>query len=146
VLDLQTKLKNLKYNMTSTILERAITSIQNILSIKELPNIGIVPQPLVALAKSRGGMSALRATNRVLEKKKELGLPTGNLADGSANFDDILWYTAIKSILDEITNEAKISSVAIPGTQIVAAGGNAGGPITVYGSTTTFADGASIIE
>jgi hypothetical protein len=132
--------------MTSILLEKAIKSILNILSIKELPNIGIVPQPLVALAKTRGGMSALRATNKVLEKKKELGLPTGNLADGSANFDDILWYTAIKAILDEITNEAKISSVAIPGTQIIAAGANASGPVTVFGSTITFADGASIIE
>ena len=132
--------------MTSTILERAIASILNILSVKELPNIGIVPQPLVALAKTRGGMSALRAANKVYEKKKELGLPTGTLPDGSGNFDDILWYTAIKAILDEITNEAKISSTSIPGTQIIASGGNGGGPVTVYGSTITFSDGASIIE
>jgi hypothetical protein len=132
--------------MTSSILESAISTVANILAIRELPNVGVVPQPLVALSKSRGGMSSLRAANKVLEKKKELGLPTGNLADGSANFDDILWYTAIKAILDEITNEAKISSVAIPGTQVVASGGNVGGPIVVYGATTTFADGGTIIE
>ena len=80
-------------------------------------------------------------------EKKELGLPTGNLADGSANYDDILWYTAIKAILDEITNEAKISSTAIPGTQIAASGTDAAGvPVVVYGATTTFADGGTIIE
>jgi len=132
--------------MTSSILECAIITVANILAIRELPNVGVIPQPLVALSKSRGGMSSLRAANKVLEKKKELGLPTGNLADGSANFDDILWYTAIKAILDEITNEAKISSTSIPGTQIVASGGNVGGPIVVYGATTTFADGGTIIE
>ncbi len=132
--------------MTNSILDNAIRTINNILGIKELPNVGVIPQPLVALSKTRGGMSALRAANKVLEKKKELGLPTGNLADGSANFDDILWYTAIKAIMDEITNEAKISSTSIPGTQIIASGGNAGGPIVVYGSTTTFADGGTIIE
>jgi hypothetical protein len=132
--------------MTSNIIINAITAIVNILSIKELPNVGIIPQPFVALSKTRGGMSSLRAANKVLEKKKELGLPTGNLADGSANFDDILWYTAIKAILDEITNEAKISSTSIPGTQMVASGGNAGGPVVVYGATTTFADGGTIIE
>jgi hypothetical protein len=132
--------------MTSSILECAIITVANILAIRELPNVGVIPQPLVALSKSRGGMSSLRAANKVLEKKKELGLPTGNLADGSANFDDILWYTAIKAILDEITNEAKISSTSIPGTQVVASGGNVGGPIVVYGATTTFADGGTIIE
>ena len=120
--------------MTSSVLECAIIAVANILAIKELPNVGIIPQPLVALSKSRGGMSSLRAANKVLEKKKELGLPTGNLADGSANFDDILWYTAIKAILDEITNEAKISSTAIPGTQIAASGTDAAGvPVVVYG-------------
>jgi hypothetical protein len=132
--------------MTSSVLECAIIAVANILAIKELPNVGIIPSPLVALSKVRGGMSALRAANKVLEKKKELGLPTGNLADGSANYDDILWYTVIKAILDEITNESKITSTAIPGTQIVASGGNAGGPIVVYGSTTTFANGGTIIE
>jgi hypothetical protein len=132
--------------MTSSVLECAIITVADILAIRELPNVGIIPQPLVALSKTRGGMSSLRAANKVLEKKKELGLPTGNLADGSANFDDILWYTAIKAIIDEITNEAKISSTSIPGTQMVASGGNAGGPVVVYGATTTFADGGTIIE
>jgi len=132
--------------MIDSLLKDTIQTISNILSIKELPNVGTIPPQLAALSKSRGGMSALRAANKVLEKKKELGLPTGNLTDGSANYDDILWYTAIKAIMDEITNEAKISSTSIPGTQLVASGGNAGGPIVVYGATTSFSDGGTIIE
>jgi hypothetical protein len=132
--------------MIDNIFKDAIETLSNILAIKELPNFGFVPTPVVALAKTRGGMSAIRAANKVLEKKKELGLPTGNLEDGSANDDDILWYTLTKALMDEITNEAKISSTSIPGTQIVASGGNAGGPIVVYGSTITFSDGATIIE
>ena len=132
--------------MVKEILEAALNTLNNILSIKPPPNFGTIPPPLVILSKTRGGMSALRATNKVLEKKKELGIPTGNLTDGSANDDDILWYTAIKAILDEITNEARITSVDAPGTQVVASGGNAGGPIVVYGSTTTFSNGGTIIE
>jgi len=132
--------------MIDKVFKEAIESLNNILAIKELPNVGVVPPQLAALSKSRGGMSAIRAANKVLEKKKELGLPTGNLEDGSANDDDILWYIAIQSMLDEITKEAKITSTSIPGTQIVASGGNAGGPIVVYGATTSFSDGGTIIE
>ena len=132
--------------MIVSILDAAINTLNDILSIKPPPNLGTLPSSVVVMAKTRSGMSALRAVNKVLEKKKELGIPTGNLPDGSANDDDILWYTAIKAIIDEITTEAKITSSSIPGTQIVAAGGNAGGPITVYGQTITFSDGATIIE
>lgn len=132
--------------MVSSLLENAIVLLKDILSIKPPPNFGTIPSPLVTLSKTRGGMSALRAANKVLEKKKELGIPTGNLTDGSANDDDVLWYVAIQAIIDEITQEAKITTASLPGTQIVAAGGNAGGPITVYGTTITFADGGTIIE
>lgn len=132
--------------MIDNIFKDAIESLSNILAIKELPNFGVIPPQLSALSKFRGGMSSIRAANKVLEKKKELGLPTGNLEDGSANDDDILWYIAIQSIIDEITKEAKITSTSIPGTQITAAGGNAGGPIVVYGATINFTDGGSIIE
>jgi hypothetical protein len=133
--------------MILSILAAAINTLNDILSIKPPPNLGTIPPPIVVLSKTRGGMSSLRAANKVLEKKKELGLPTGNLADGSANFDDILWYTAIKAIIDEITNEAKITSASLPGTQIAASGTDAEGmPVVVYGSTITFADGGTIIE
>jgi hypothetical protein len=132
--------------MVVSILQNALSTLNAILSIKPPPNIGIVPPPLIPLSRVRGGMSALRATNKVLEKKKELGIPTGNLTDGSANYDDILWYTAIKAIIDEITTEARISSADIPGTPVVASGGNSGGPIVVFGATTSFSNGGAVIE
>lgn len=132
--------------MVVSTLQNALNTLSTILSIKPPPNLGVVPPPLIPLSRTRGGMSALRATNKVLEKKKELGIPTGNLTDGSANYDDILWYTAIKAIIDEITNEARISSTDIPGTPVVASGGNSGGPIVVFGATTSFSNGGAVIE
>ncbi len=132
--------------MTNQILKNLINSVNKILEIQELPNIGQIPKPLVPLSNTRNGMSAIRATEKVLMMKRELGLPTGNLTDGTANHDDILWYTAIKAIIDEITNEAKITTTSIPGTQVAASGGNAGGPIVVYGATTSFSDGGVIIS
>jgi hypothetical protein len=132
--------------MTGDILKNLMKSVNNILAIQELPNVGQVPSPTVPLSQSRNGMSAIRAAEKILLKKRELGLPTGNLADGTANDDDILWYETIKAVIHEITTESKITSVSIPGTQMTAAGGNAGGPIVVYGATTTFTNGGSIIS
>ena len=132
--------------MSSDIIKDLIKSVNNILAIQELPNVGQIPKPLVSVSNTRNGMSAIRATEKVLVAKRELGLPTGNLTDGTANDDDILWYTVIKAMIHEITTESKITSTSIPGTQLVASGGNAGGPIVVYGSTTTFTEGGTVIS
>lgn len=133
--------------MIGEIFNTILNTLDNILSIKELPNFGVIPPPIVVLSQARGGMSALRAANTVLEKKKALGLPTGNLTDGTANCDDILWYTAIQAIINEITNESKITTATSPGTQLIGTGiGNLGIPIVVYGSTVTFGIGGTIIE
>jgi hypothetical protein len=132
--------------MTNDILKNLIKTIENILGIQELPNVGKIPKTLVPLSNIRNGMSAIRATEKVLVMKRNLGLPTGNLVDGTANDDDILWYTAIKAIIHEITSESKITSTSVPGQQTVASGGNAGGPVVVYGQTITFSDGGSVIS
>lgn len=132
--------------MTGDILKNLMRSVNNILAIQELPNVGQIPQPAVYLSNHRNGMSAIRAAEKVLVKKRELGLPTGNLVDGTANDDDVLWYTVIKALMHEITTESKITSTSIPGTQITAAGGNAGGPIVVQGATVSFTNGGAVIS
>lgn len=133
--------------MVGEIFDRILNTLDNILSIKELPNIGTLPPPVVTLSQSRAGMSVDRAWSKVLEFKKSKGIPTGPLADGSDNIDDMMWRTVIQAIMDEIVNESKISTAIIPGTQIVGIGiGNLGIPIVFYGSTTTFGIGGTIIE
>jgi len=82
----------------------------------------------------------------MLAKKKELGLPVGNYEDGSANVNDILWLEFAKATVAEIQENGKITVVIPPGTQIVASGGNAGGPIVVYGTTTAPTTGYAIMQ
>jgi hypothetical protein len=132
--------------MLDKLFNETINSFSEILSVKDINTLSPIPAPLSVTSQTRAGMSALRAANKVLEKKRELGLPTGNLSDGSANLDDILWYTLIEAILSEISNESRISSAVSPGIQIVASGANAGGPVVVYGSTVDFGRGGTIIE
>ena len=54
--------------MVISTLKSALSTLNGILSIKPPPNLGVVPPPLVPLSTTRGGMSALRAANKVLEK------------------------------------------------------------------------------
>lgn len=105
-----------------------------------------IPFPLILLSSSRSGMSPLAVALRVLAKKKELGLTVGNYADGSANSNDIIILEICKQIIAEIQESARITVVIPAGTQVVASGGNAGGPVVAYGNTITPTTGYAIMQ
>lgn len=132
--------------MIKSTLDSLLNSIKTALKINQPKNIGNLPSEIVVLSRQRNGMSVIRATNKVLEMKRNLGLPTGNLEDGTLNSDDILWKTVIEAIIEEITEHAKITTAITAGQQVVASGANAGGPIVVYGQTITNGIGGTIIE
>jgi hypothetical protein len=132
--------------MIKSTIDSLLTNLKTALNIKQPKNMGVLPSDLVLLTSNRDGMSVIRATNKVLEAKRKLGLPTGNLEDGTLNSDDILWKTVIEAIMEEITQHAKITTAIVAGQQIVATGGNAGGPVTVYGTTVTNGQGGTVIE
>lgn len=132
--------------MVSNILTTIINQINSVLKIKETPNFGKLPAPLISETGIRNGMSVKRVFSKYLEMKKQLNIPTGNLEDGTPNYEEILIYTLIQAILDEMRLESKINTAIRPGQNVVASGGNAGGPITVYGVTTTYGTGGTTIE
>lgn len=105
-----------------------------------------IPTPLIMLSSTRTGMSPLNIAMRVLAKKKELGLPVGSYDDGSANSNDIIILEICKQLVAEIQENAKITVVIPPGTQVIASGGNAGGPVVSYGNTITFTTGYAVVQ
>jgi hypothetical protein len=103
--------------------------------------------PLTILAsQNRAGMSALKTANAVLDKKRELGLPTGNYEDGTANYDDIIIYEIVKQIQKSIREDANIQVVIPAGIPVQASGANAGGPVVVVGATTFTSSGGGIVS
>jgi hypothetical protein len=133
--------------MIEEIFDSILITLEDILSLKELPNFGVLDPTTTTNSRVRGGMSAIRAASKVLEFKKAKGLPTGPLPDGSPNIDDELWYIAIQAIMHEIVNESKISTSVYPGTLLSAEGFDAAGvPVAVIGFTTTFGIGGTVIE
>jgi hypothetical protein len=106
-----------------------------------------IPSPLIlAGARTKSGLSAKEITRDVLIRCQEVGIPIGALPSGA----DPLWekqmYLMVEVILEHLIKNAKITVVLDPGIPITAAGANAGGPVVVQGSTTTFATGYGIIQ
>jgi hypothetical protein len=130
------------------ILSKTITdALSKILSLKDTTKTPKIPSPIILNSQNRSGLSALKIANKVLQKKRELGLPTGNYEDGTANYNDIIIKEIIEQILIAIQEDAKIT-VAIPlGIPVTASGiGGDGVPVVVQGATTNIQSGGAIIQ
>lgn len=123
-----------------------ISKIKNITSLN-VSSPKPIPFPLVLLGRNRSGLSSIRITNRILEKKQKLGVPTGTRDDGSLNIDDKIIEIIVKEVIREFKENAVIQVSIDPATAIVtAAGGNAGGPVSVAGTVTNIQTGVGIIQ
>jgi hypothetical protein len=73
--------------------------------------------------------------SKIIERKKELGIPTTPLDSGGVNLDLQMEVIRCEVIIDEFLTNAKVEAAFPPGVPITATGGNAGGPIVVQGTT-----------
>lgn len=105
-----------------------------------------VPPYLILNSKERPGLSPLKTTQSILEKKKELGLPVGTYEDGTPNYDDIMIRQMVTEVFKSLLEDAKITVVIPPGTQLTASGANAGGPVVSQGVTVTITIGGAVIQ
>jgi hypothetical protein len=127
-------------------IEEIVKTLNKAVDIKVGGGTPMIPPPLVLGSQSREGMSALKITKAVLAKKSELGLPTGNFEDGTANYDDIIIYEIVSQILKAIREDANIQVVIPAGTALTGTGGNTGGPVQIVGMTTAITTGGAIIQ
>lgn len=105
-----------------------------------------IPSPACTLSSNRSGLSAIKTTFSILARKKELGLPVGEYEDGSMNQNDLLINAIVTEIFKALQEDAKITVGINPGQTIQGTGANAGGPVTVIGSTVTFGSGGAVIQ
>lgn len=123
-----------------------INELNILMSIPEGANSTYIPTPIIVTSQDRPGLSAIKTANAIIAKKQELGLTTGVNEDGTPNYDDVIIREIVKQVFKAIQEEAKFTIAIPPGVSVVANGGNAGGPIVVYGQTTSFARGGGIIQ
>jgi hypothetical protein len=123
-----------------------LSNIKNLLSFRSVKSQN-VPTPLVLAASTRSGMSETRAYNKMIDHMKKLGIPVGDLPDGSPNPNAVLEYLRIQVIMDELRNEAKIQVAIEPLGNVTSTGTDAVGiPVVTNGVVTTIQTGGAVIS
>lgn len=127
----------------------SIKAISGILSNSLDPKIPLKQIPkgqILAGTKFRSGLSAIDIASRIIQRKKELGIPLTPNPSGGANIDLIMETIRVEEMVKALLTEAKIETAAAPGTNLTASGGNVGGPIVVQGMTTSIVKTEGIIR
>jgi len=107
----------------------------------EVSNILII----CAIAK-RKGLSTINSTANVVEEMNKMGIPVGDMPDGSPNLTVGIEYSRWKEIVRTFHEDAKIQTSVTPGnTTFTGTGANAGGPVVVQGVNTNAGPGYGLI-
>lgn len=124
-----------------------LAGINAILNLQNFGGPPPVPSPLIELGvPTRTGLSPTKIASNIIARKSEAGLPVGVLPSGGAAPDEIMERIRIEEIVKSLLGDAVITIVLPPGVTVTAAGASPSGPVTVFGSTITIAQGYAIIQ
>ena len=99
---------------------------------------------ILAGAPFREGLSSIDIASKIIQRKKDLGIPIGPLPSGGDNLDLMMETMRVEEIINAILTKLKVEVAIPPGISVTATGGNAGGPIVVQGVTTSIVKGQGI--
>lgn len=101
---------------------------------------------LCSLAK-RPGLSTLISFGNIIQEISKEGIPTEPLPDGTPNMMNKMIHAVIKETFRALKEDANIQVAIAPGSiNVVATGGNAGGPVTVTGPNINIATGNALLQ
>lgn len=107
----------------------------------------LLPAPIVyAGCLSKPGISPMMVASKIISRQQDAGAPYGPMPDGSANIAEAMEVIRVEEIMKAIHDDGQIQ-ISIPpgGVVVTAAGGNAGGPVTVTGVNTNFVTGVGTL-
>lgn len=88
----------------------------------------------ILAAKARPGLDPDVTSNSVISRFKEIGIPTGPLANGTPNVMEAFTRVLIEEIFDSVQSEMRIDTAVDSGMIVTSMGGNAGGPVASTGA------------
>lgn len=101
---------------------------------------------ICSLAK-RPGLSCMLSFGNIVQEMEKDGIPTGPLPDGTPNLMNKMVYHVVCETFRALKEDANIQVAIAPGSiNIVATGGNSGGPVTVTGPNINIAKGNALIQ
>lgn len=93
---------------------------------------------LYCVAIKRPGISPAKITSQIISNNAEIGIPTGDLPDGSPNLINQYTYNVVKCVVDAIKEDGVVQvSIPMGSIMVQAEGGNGGGPVVCVGSNIT---------
>ena len=125
----------------------AIQTIVNLLKSALSSNTPLATVPtaqILAGAQYREGLSSIDIASKIIQRKKDIGIPLGPLGSGAQNLDLKMETIRVEEITNAILTKMKVEVAIPPGINLTTTGGNAGGPIVVQGMTTQLIKGLGI--
>lgn len=105
-----------------------------------------MPLPLILATKARPGLSPTQIASRIIKRQSEAGLNVGNLPSGATNPTEIMERIRVEEMVKALVTEAKVDVAIQPGALLQGTGGNAGGPIQVFGTVVGLSQGNAQIS
>ena len=138
---------NTNNSSTFSSLKNVLKIINTALSANKQPATTLPPPIILTGGKLRGGLSARDIAARIISRRSEAGLPSGDIFPNYPNSDEIMERIRIEEIITALLTESVVQVAIQPGQTVTGSGvGNLGAPIAVQGATTSIGSGSGIIS
>jgi hypothetical protein len=127
---------------------KAAAVIKSLIGLFKVPSLPAPPvsKRIALSAVLRPGLDYNKIAQQIISESSKVGVVVGDNDDGSDNITEKMEFIRVKAICEAIISDARITIVNLPGQQITATGGNAGGPVQVYGTSITTSNGYGVIS
>ena len=129
-------------------IESVSNAIRNLFDTTLRKPANIIPGIIMicSLAK-RPGLSCIISFGNIIQEIEKQGIPTSSLPDGTPNLMNKMVKSVVCEVFRAIKEDMNIQVALAPGSvNIVATGGNAGGPVTVMGPNVNVVTGNALSQ
>lgn len=95
----------------------------------------------------RPGLSCIMSTGNIIQEISKKGIPTDDLPDGSPNLMNQMIASIVCETYRALKEDANVQIAIAPGSiNVVATGGNSGGPVVATGPNVNYVGGSALIQ
>lgn len=128
-------------------LEEITSSLKTLLHGMRAPAQTISAVIMLCSLARRPGLSCMLSTSKIISELAKKGIPTGKLADGTANLMNEVVGSVVCEVFRAFKEDANLQ-IAIPpaALTIQVNGANSGGPVSSVGTNITSGKGVGLIQ
>jgi len=127
---------------------KAVDVVLALINLFKVPSLPAPPvsKRIALSAALRPGLDYNKIAANIIADQSKTGAIGGDNDDGTDNISEKMEIIRVKHICEAIIADARVTIVNLPGQQITATGGNAGGPVQVYGTSLTTSTGYGVMS